>query len=41
MLGTNEIWHLNMRLLHWLKVKEGHFETAILVLHNFVLFYYS
>ena len=25
-------WHLNMTLL---KVKQGHFETAILVLHNF------
>ena len=23
-----------------LKVKEGHFETAILVFHNFVAFYY-
>ena len=25
-------WHLNMTLL---KVKQGHFETVILVLHNF------
>jgi len=24
-----------------LKVKQGHFETAILILHNFVVFYYG
>ena len=28
-------WHLNMTLL---KVKQGHFETAILILHNFFVF---
>ena len=28
-------WHLNMKLL---KVKQGHFETSILVLDNFFAF---
>ena len=31
-------WHLNMTLL---KVKQGHFETAILILHNFFVFYFG
>ena len=32
-------WHLlNMALL---KVEQGHFETAILILHNFFAFYYG
>ena len=31
-------WHLNMTLL---KVKQEHFEIAILVLHNFFDFYYG
>ena len=37
-LGTNEIWHLNMILL---TLKQRHFETAILILHNFFIFYYG
>ena len=31
-------WHLNMTLL---KVKQGQIETAILILHNFFVFYYG
>ena len=38
LLGTNEILRLNIAAL---KVKQGHFEAAILVLHNFVFFYYG
>ena len=30
--------YLNMTLL---KAEQGHFETAILILHNFFVFYYS
>ena len=30
--------YLNMALL---KVEQGHFETAILILHNFFVFYYG
>ena len=39
-LGTNEILapYLNMALV---KVEQGHFETAILILHNFFVFYYG
>ena len=33
-LGTNE-------MLALLEVKQGHFENAILILHNFFVFYYS
>ena len=33
-LGTNEMLALR-------KVKQGHFENAILILHNFFVFYYS
>ena len=29
-------WHLNMTFA---KVKQGHFETVILILHNFLVFY--
>ena len=39
-LGTNEI----LAFKHDIpvpKVKPGHFETTILVLHNFVVFYYG
>ena len=35
-LEPMRIWHLNMTLL---KVKQGHFETAILILYNFFFFY--
>ena len=38
MLGTNEILALNMTLL---KVKQEHFEIAILILHHFFDFYYG
>ena len=31
---------LNMTIAA-LKVKQGHFETAILILHNFVVFYHN
>ena len=40
MLGTNEIL-ASKHDIAALKVKQGHFETAILVLHNFVVFYYG
>ena len=30
--------YLNMALV---KVEQGHFETAILILHNFFVFYYG
>ena len=39
-LGTNEIL-TSKHDIAALKVKQGHFETAILVLHNFVVFYYG
>ena len=40
-LGTNfEIW-ASKHDIAALKVKQGHFETAILVLQNFVIFYYG
>ena len=35
---TNEILASNMTLF---KVKQGHFETAILILHNFFGFYFG
>ena len=38
MLGNNEIL-ASKHDIAALKVKQGHFETAILVLHNFVVFY--
>ena len=42
MLGTNEILASKHDIqIAALKVKQGHFETAILVLHNFVFFYYG
>ena len=38
-LGTNEIL---ASVKHGIaKVKQGHFETAILILHNFFVFYYG
>ena len=39
-LGTNEILAFKHDIAA-LKVKQGHFETAILVLHNFVVFYHG
>ena len=39
-LGTNEILASKHDIVA-LKFKQGHFETAILVLHNFVVFYYG
>ena len=39
-LGTNEILASKHDIVA-LKLKQGHFETAILVLHNFVVFYYG
>ena len=39
-LGTNEIW-ASKHDIAALKVKQGHFETAILVLQTFVVFYYG
>ena len=39
-VGTNEILASNMTFTR-LKVKQGHFETAILILHNFFAFYYG
>ena len=39
-LGTNEIL-ASKHDITALKVKQGHFETTILVLHNFVIFYYG
>ena len=39
-LGTNEVLASKHDIVA-LKVKQGHFETAILVLHNFVVFYYG
>ena len=41
MLGTSELLASKHEIAA-LKVKQGHFETAILVRHNFVVFsYYS
>ena len=40
MLGTNEIL-VSKHDIAALKVKHGHFEIAILVLHKFVVFYYG
>ena len=40
MLGTKEIL-ASKRDIAALKVKQGHFETAILVLHSFVVFHYG
>ena len=40
MLGTNEIL-VSKHDIAALKVKQGHFGTAILILHNFVAFYHS
>ena len=40
LLGTNEILAYKHDIAA-LKVKQGHFETATLVLHNFVVFYYA
>ena len=40
MLGTNEILASKHNIAA-LKVKEGNFKTAILVLHSFVVFYYG
>ena len=37
MLGTNEIL-ASKHDIAALKVKQGHFDTALLVLHNFVVF---
>ena len=39
-VGANEILASNMTFT-WLKVKQGHFETAILILHNFFIFCYG
>ena len=39
-LGTNEILASKHNIAA-LKVKQGHLETAILVLHNFVIFFYG
>ena len=39
-LGTNEIL-ASKNDIAALKVKQGHFETAILILHIFVVFYHS
>ena len=40
LLGTNEVL-VSKHDIAARKVKQGHFETAILVLHNFVIFYYD
>ena len=40
LLGTNEIL-ASKHDFDALKVKQGHFETTILGLHNFVVFYYG
>ena len=40
LLGTNEILTFKHDIAA-LKVKQEHFEIAILVLHNFVVFYYG
>ena len=40
LLETNEILTFKHDIAA-LKVKQGHFEIAILVLHNFVVFYYG
>ena len=40
LLGTNEIL-ASKHEIAVIKVKQGHFDTAILVLHNFVVFYYG
>ena len=39
-VGTNDIFSSNMTFTR-LKVKQGHFETATLILHNFFVFYYG
>ena len=39
-LGTNEISQSKHDIAA-LKVKKGHFETAIFILQNFVIFYHS
>ena len=39
-LGTNEML-ASKHDIAALKVKQGHFNTAILDLHNFVVFYYA
>ena len=39
-LGTEEIL-ASKHDIATLKVKQGHFETAILVLHDYVVFYYG
>ena len=39
-VGTNEILAIQP-LMTLLKVKQGHLETTILVLHNFYVFYYG
>ena len=39
-LGTNKIL-ASKHDIAALNVKQGHFETAILVLHNYVVFYYG
>ena len=39
-LGINEIL-ASKHDIAALKVKQGHFETAILILHNFVVFYHN
>ena len=39
-VGTNDIFSSNMTFTR-LKVKQGHFETATLILHNFFVFYHG
>ena len=39
-VGTNEILASNLTFT-WLKVKQGQFETDMLILHNFFVFYYG
>ena len=39
-LGTNDSLAFKHDIAA-LKVKQGHFETAILILHNFFAFYYG
>ena len=39
-IGTNEILASNITFTR-LKVKQGPFETAVLILHNFFIFCYS
>ena len=40
LLGINEIL-TSKHEIAVIKVKQGHFDNAILVLHNFVVFYYG